>query len=85
MLCGIGDVRSRAVSLHGRSTGMTREQYFENTYREHNIRLECGVRVNPIVSYCIPNVSYCTVCDVVVAAVADESGWYNIMLIQFVM
>ena len=33
VLCGIGDVRSRAVSLRGRSTGMMPEQYFENTYR----------------------------------------------------
>ena len=41
--------------------------------------------MNPIVSYCIPNVSYCAVYGVVVAAVADESGWDNIMLIQFVM
>ena len=41
--------------------------------------------MNPIVSYCIPDVSYCTICDVVVAAVADEGGWYNIMLRQFVM
>ena len=41
--------------------------------------------MNPIVSYCIPDVSYCTVCDVVVAVVGDGSGWYNIMLIQFAM
>ncbi len=75
VLCGIGDVRSRAVSLHGRSTGMT----------PGHIRLECGVRVNPIVSYCIPDVSCCVVCDVVVAAIADESGWCNILLIRFAM
>ena len=41
--------------------------------------------MNPIVSYCIPNVSYCTVCDVVVAAVAGESDWYDIILIQFAL
>ena len=29
VLCGIGDVRSRAVSLHGHSTGMGPEQYFD--------------------------------------------------------
>ncbi len=33
VLCGIGDVRGRAVSFHGRSTEMAPEHYFENTYR----------------------------------------------------
>ena len=39
VLCGIGDVRSRAVSLRGRSTEMA----------SGRIQLECGVRVNSIV------------------------------------
>ena len=39
--------------------------------------------MNPIVFHCISNISCCVVCDVVVAAVADESGWCNILSIRF--
>ena len=78
MLCGIGDVRNRAAPFRGRSTGMTPEYRFENTYRSHDIRLECGVRVDPIVFHCIFDVSCCTICGVVVVA-TEESDWYNIM------
>ena len=59
---------------------MILEHHFENTYRSHDIRLECGAKVNPIVSYCILGVSYCTIRDVAVVVVADGGGWYIIML-----
>ena len=36
-------------------------------------------------SYCISNVSYYTICDVGVVAIAEESGWYNVRLIRFVV
>ena len=68
------------MSLHRRRIGMMPEQYSENIYRQHNIQLECGVRVNPIVFL---NVSYYTICDGVIAGV-EESGWYNRILMQFV-
>ena len=79
VLCGIGDVRNRAAPLCGRNIGMMPEHYFENIYRSHNIRLECEAKVNPIVSYCILGVSYCTIRDIAVIVVADGGGWYIIM------
>ena len=78
VLCGIGDVRSRVASLHGRSTGMAPREYFENTYRWHNVWLESGIQMNRIVSCGVPDVSVCTVYNVVVAVATNEGNWYSV-------
>ena len=85
MLCGRSDVRNRATPLRGHSIGMIAEYHFENTYRSHDIRLECGMRMNPSACYCIFDVSYCTIRGVIVVAVAKEGGWYTMMLIRSAM
>ena len=72
VLCGIGNVRSRAASLRGRSTGMVPGKYFENIYRWHGVRLESGMRVDPIESCGVSSIPGCAVYNVVVAVVANR-------------